>query len=76
MTTAADPTNTIRAPDILAARAAPRPTAAGNGPDLNGVWDSEGGHLVEARAHRRVNGHPITILRGGEPVVGPLQMPG
>jgi hypothetical protein len=29
MTAAADPTNTLRAPDILAARAAPQPTAGG-----------------------------------------------
>jgi Family of unknown function (DUF5994) len=64
MATAADPTNTMRAPDILAAKTAPRPTAgtgSGSGTDPDAVWDNEGGHLADARAHRRVNGQPITI---------------
>jgi Family of unknown function (DUF5994) len=56
MTAAADPTNTTRAPDILTVNAAPRPTAAGNDPDPNAVWDNEGGHLADARAHRPVIG--------------------
>jgi hypothetical protein len=62
MATAADPTNTMRAPDILAAKTAPRPTAGtGSGTDPDAVWDNEGGHLADPRARRRVNGHPITI---------------
>jgi hypothetical protein len=62
MATAADPTNTMRAPDILAAKTAPRPTAGtGSGPDPDAVWDNEGGHLADARAHRRVNDQPIAI---------------
>jgi hypothetical protein len=59
MTTAADPTNIMRAPDILAVGAAPPATAAVTGPDPDAVWDNEGGHLVEARAYRPVNGHPV-----------------
>ena len=61
MAAAADPTNIMRPPDILAVSAAPRPTTAGDGPDPDAVWDNEGGHLVEARARRPVNGHPITM---------------
>jgi hypothetical protein len=62
MATAADPTNTMRAPDILAVKATPRPTAEnGHSPDPDAVWDNEGGHLADARAHRRVNGQPIAI---------------
>jgi hypothetical protein len=61
MTTAADPANVMRAPEILAVAAATRATTAGNGPDSNAVWDNEGGHLVEA--HRPVNGQPIAISR-------------
>lgn len=60
MATAADPTNVLRAPAILAVRTAPQPTAGkGHGPDPDAVWDNEGGHLADARAHRRVNGQPI-----------------
>jgi hypothetical protein len=60
MATAANPTNVMRAPDILAVRAAPR-AAAGNGhdPDPNAVWDNEGGHLVETGAYRPATGHPV-----------------
>ncbi|MEV1289473.1 DUF5994 family protein [Micromonospora sp. NPDC049679] len=49
MTMAADPMNTMRAPDILAAM----PAAPRNGPDPHAVWDNEGGHTVAgvARAH-------------------------
>jgi hypothetical protein len=62
MAAAADPTNVMRAPDILAVRTAPQPTAGkGHEPDPDAVWDNEGGHLADAQAHRRVNGHPITI---------------
>jgi hypothetical protein len=62
MATAADPTNTMRAPDILAANTAPRPTAGtGSGTDPDAVWDNEGGHLADLPPHQRVNGHPITI---------------
>jgi hypothetical protein len=60
MATAADPTNTTRAPGILAARAAPQPTAE-NGSDQDAVWDNEGGRLNDARPHRPVNGHPIAV---------------
>ena len=61
MTTAADPTNTTRAPDINTVNTvntvntAPQPTAAGNGLDPDAAWDNEGGHLADARAHRPVN---------------------
>lgn len=52
MSRAADPTDTTRAPGILTAILAP-PTAR---PDDEGaptsVWDSEGGHLAEARTPR------------------------
>jgi Family of unknown function (DUF5994) len=60
MATAADPTNITRAPGILAARAAARPTAE-NGSDQDAVWDNEGGRLNDARPHRPVNGHPIAV---------------
>jgi Family of unknown function (DUF5994) len=52
MTTAADPTNIMRAPDILAVGAAPPATAAGTGPDPDAVWDNEGGSTVAGRPHR------------------------
>lgn len=62
MVTAADPTNVLRAPDILEVRTAQRPTAGnGHDPDPDAVCDNEGGRLVEARAHRPVSGHPIAI---------------
>jgi hypothetical protein len=62
MTTAADPANRLRAPGILALGAAGRPAAGdGHDSDPDAVWDNEGGHLVEARAHRRVNGHAVAV---------------
>jgi hypothetical protein len=60
MTTAADPTNVMRAPDILAAMVAQQ-SRARNGPDPSAVWDNEGGHLVEARAARPINADPVAI---------------
>jgi hypothetical protein len=55
MTTAADPANRLRAPGILALGAA----GDGHDSDPDAVWDNEGGHLVETRAHRRVNGQAV-----------------
>jgi len=55
MTTAADPANRLRAPGILALGAA----GEGHDSDPDAVWDNEGGHLVETRAHRRVNGQAV-----------------
>jgi hypothetical protein len=62
MSIAADPTNVMRAPDILAAMPARRPGAP-TGPDPSAVWDNEGGHLVGVRADRPVNGRPIALSR-------------
>jgi hypothetical protein len=62
MATAADPTNVMRAPRILALGAAGRPTAGnGHDPDPDAVWDNEGGHPAEARAHRPADGHPVAV---------------
>jgi hypothetical protein len=57
MARAADPTNTMRAPDILAAiPAAPAAAAfAGVADDPGSVWDNEGGHLAGRRARRPIN---------------------
>ncbi len=60
MATAADPANAMRAPGILAAGAAARPTP-GNDSDQDAVWDNEGGRPNDARPHRPVNGHPIAV---------------
>jgi hypothetical protein len=62
MATAANPSNVVRAPDILTMRAHPGPTA-GTGPDPepDPVWDNEGGHLAEARANRSADGHPAAV---------------
>jgi hypothetical protein len=53
MALAADPTNTMRAPDILAATfampASQPVVAAGQGADARAAWDNEGGHYVEDR---------------------------
>jgi hypothetical protein len=60
MSIAADPTNVTRAPDILAAMPALQPNPP-NGPDPGTVWDNEGGHLVEVRPCRAVDGLPIAV---------------
>jgi hypothetical protein len=51
MTTAADPTNVMRAPDILAAGPAPPSPIAGTDPSA--VWDNEGGNTATGRPHHR-----------------------
>lgn len=48
MTMAADPTNIMRAPDVLAVA----PVAPGNGPDPNAVWDNEGGRIAAGGPRR------------------------
>jgi hypothetical protein len=57
MALAADPTNTMRAPDILAAippGSDQVPVAdAGQDADAGSAWDNEGGLLVDDRPHRR-----------------------
>jgi hypothetical protein len=59
MARAADPTNTMRAPDILAAvsdASAQVPSAAaGQDADAGSAWDNEGGHIVDDRPHRTAN---------------------
>jgi Family of unknown function (DUF5994) len=62
MATAADPTNVLGAPAILAVRAGARATA-GNGADLDpdDVWDNEGGHVVEGRAPQGGHGRPVAV---------------
>jgi Family of unknown function (DUF5994) len=76
MARAADPTNTMRAPDILAAiSAVPNPAAAVEADiDAGSVWDNEGGQLAEHAAwvaagvttahHTRTSGFTTLI---GEP---------
>ncbi|HZN20844.1 MAG TPA: DUF5994 family protein [Micromonosporaceae bacterium] len=53
MRRAADPTNTMRAPDLLAAVldavAQPQVAAADKDADAGSAWDNEGGHHVEDR---------------------------
>jgi hypothetical protein len=51
MTTAADPANTMHAPDILAAASAPPSPRAGTDP--NAVWDNEGGNTATGRPRHR-----------------------
>ncbi|MEQ4306281.1 DUF5994 family protein [Plantactinospora sp. B6F1] len=51
MTTAADPTNTRHAPDILTAGTAPPSPTTGTDPDA--VWDNEGGNTATRRPHHR-----------------------
>ncbi|WP_407566983.1 DUF5994 family protein [Polymorphospora sp. A560] len=51
MTTAADPTNTMHAPEILTAASAPPSPIAGIDP--NAVWDNEGGNTATGRPHHR-----------------------
>lgn len=61
MAQAADPANTMRAPDILAAipaASAQVPVAAvEQNADAGSVWDNEGGHLVDNRPHRAAKRH-------------------
>jgi len=64
MARAADPANTMRAPDILAdilAASAQVPVAAAeqnaDAGDAGSVWDNEGGHLVGDRPHRALARH-------------------
>jgi hypothetical protein len=62
MTGAADPADTRRAPDILAAT----PTAAldpANNPDANAVWDNEGGYISTSRPPRPTKAAATAILR-------------
>jgi hypothetical protein len=62
MATAADPTNVVRAPAILTAKAHVRPApATGTDPRPGAVWENEGGHLVEARAPRSAASHPAAV---------------
>lgn len=59
MADAADPTNTMRAPDVLAAAAAAAPVPAPEGDaDPTSVWDNEGGHLIDTPARIR---RPVAI---------------
>jgi hypothetical protein len=62
MARAADPTNTMRAPGILAAipPGSDRvPVAdAGQDADAGSAWDNEGGLVVEDRPHRRARRRP------------------
>lgn len=51
MATAADPTNSMHAPDILAAGPAPPPPKADNHPST--VWDNEGGNNATERPHHQ-----------------------
>lgn len=60
MATAADPTNVVRAPDILAMRPHAQPVAE-TGPEPDAVWDNEGGRLVKARVHRSAESHPTAV---------------
>jgi uncharacterized protein DUF5994 len=59
MAMAADPANTVRAPQILAAMTAAPPPAPEQGADPDAVWDNEGGHALEAgppRPTRQLSG--------------------
>jgi hypothetical protein len=62
MARAADPTNTMRAPDILAAVPPGLDQAlvadAGRDADAGSAWDNEGGRLADDRPHGRGPGHP------------------
>jgi hypothetical protein len=62
MTRAADPANTTRAAGILAMMPVPSLAVMADGDaDPIAMWDNEGGHLVEARAHRPVNARPVPV---------------
>jgi hypothetical protein len=67
MAQAADPTGTVRAPDILAAILAPParpPTGAlGRNTDPDAVWDNEGGS--QHRSPRTVHSRPADLSGGG-----------
>lgn len=62
MARAADPTNTMRAPDLLAAAldaaAQPPVAAAGQDGDAGSAWDNEGGRHVEDRPPRAGRRYP------------------
>lgn len=55
MAAGADPANTMRAPNILAAVPAAAVPAPGNGPDPGAVGENEGGHISAFRPHRPAN---------------------
>jgi hypothetical protein len=62
MATAANPTNVVRAPDILTRNGHARPApGTGHDPKPDAVWDNEGGHLGGARAPRSVTSHPAAV---------------
>jgi len=62
MATAANPHNVVRAPDILAMGSDAQPAAGtGHDPEPDGVWDNEGGHVVEARVYRSAESHPAVV---------------
>jgi hypothetical protein len=65
MERAADPTGTMRAPDLLAAVLAPpaRPPtgAVGRDSDAGGVWDNEGGRQARDRSPRTTDPRPAEI---------------
>jgi hypothetical protein len=65
MARAADPTGTMRAPDLLAASLAPpaRPPtdAAGRDTDTVAAWDNEGGSQVRDRPPRTADSRPVDI---------------
>jgi hypothetical protein len=66
MAQAADPTGTVRAPDLLAAILAPpaRPPtgAVGRDTDPGAVWDNEGGSQAQDRSPRTADSHPADTL--------------
>jgi|tagenome__1003787_1003787.scaffolds.fasta_scaffold20754173_3 hypothetical protein len=64
MSIAADPTNVMRAPAILAA-VLPRHPGAGTGPDPSAVWDNEGGRLVNVRTGRP-GSRGVELTRSGQ----------
>jgi hypothetical protein len=51
MTAAADPADTRRAPDILAAALTAPAQDPADSPEANAVWENEGGHLSISRPH-------------------------
>jgi hypothetical protein len=62
MTAAADPTDTRRAPSILAALTAPDPDSdPAGGSDATAAWDNEGGRTFISRPHRPTHGVATTI---------------
>jgi hypothetical protein len=65
MERAADPTGTVRAPDIIAAILAPPVRrmirATGRDTDASAAWDNEGGRQVQERSPRAVEPRPVEI---------------